>query len=428
MTKRKVLLLGTHDSKLAGHIQHTYNQIKDQCDAVMVTRFGFYGKASHCYWPLGGRGLSLWEKIRYFRFSRSFFILWRYLFSFLRTGSIPIIDRKHREYCFADYEFLPYSAKDILKKCPDGFIPDIIWVGWSSRFVSTKIIHDLYKFTGAIIVYCFVDEAPLTGGCHYPNECLGYLNGCNNCPALSCGKKIPAIQMQLKKQNLKDIPLCLIGTPYDLRMAKNTELFKNASFFPGIDYPTVTITPQNEARVKLGVPKEKYVVLVGAASLNDTRKGFIYSIESINLANRHINDLFVLVIGRTNEQFKLNFPNVDLLELGFVDIDRMVLAYCAADCFLSTTIADSGPQMVNYSIATGTPVVSFSMGIAQDLVLHKETGYIAKFKDAEDVAEGIRYLYTLDECQRDKMSKRCISLIKEKSSVGGWQQLLLDIE
>lgn len=428
MTKTKVLLLGTHDSKLTGHIQYVFNQIKDDCEAVMVTRFGFYGKAPHCYWPLGGRGLSLWEKIHYFRFSRMFFIVWRYFISLFRTGCIPIIEKKHREYSFADYEYLPYTAKDILKKCPAGFIPDVIWIGWSSRFISSKIIYDLYQLTRAKIVYCFVDEAPLTGGCHYPNECTGYLGGCHNCPALACGKKLAAIQMGLKLAYLKDMPLYLVGTPYDMRLAQKTELFKNSTFLPGIDYPVVQITPQDEARSILGVPLNKYVVLVGAASLEDTRKGFIYSINAINLANRSIEDLFVLVIGRTNEQFKNNFPNVEILELGFVNTEKMVLSYCAADCFLSTTIADSGPQMVNYSIATGTPVVSFSIGIAQDLVLHKDTGYIAKCKDAEDVANGLTFLHGLNPEQKKVMSNKCIKLIKEKSMAPGWMQQLLGIK
>lgn len=427
MRKKKILFLGYHDSNFAGHTYYVYNSLKNITDAVVVTCLGLSGKANHCFWPLNGKGFTLWERIRYFRFSKIFYFLWVYLYSIFRFGCFPVKDKRHPEYDFIGFEFLPYSAGDIMKKCPKGFIPEIIWIGWSSRFISSKIIYDLYKLTKAKIVISFVDEAPMTGGCHYPNECRGYLGGCKSCPALSCGKKIAAAQMRVKEKYLKDIPVYLIGSPYDMRLAKETEMFKNAICFPSVSKPNATITPQKEAREALGIPKEKFVVLIGATNIEGVRKGFSYTIDSINIANRETDDLFLLVIGSTNEAFRLKFPNVEMKELGFVDTNKMVMAYCAADCFLSTTIADSGPQMVNYSVATGTPVVSFSMGIAQDLVLHRKTGYIANFKDSEDLAKGILFLQGLSKEEREQMAEECIKIINEKSSVKGFRQTLLEI-
>lgn len=427
MQKNKVLLIGTHDSKMAGHTQAIYEKIKNHTEAVMVTRFGFYGKASHCYWPLMGGGYTLAEKIKYFRFSRSFFIIWKYFYCFLRFGCIPVVDKKHPEYSFGDLDFLPYTAKDILKKCPKGFEPDLIRIGWCSRFISSKIIHDLYQQTKAKIVYSFLDEAPITGGCHYPNECKQYLNGCINCPALSHGKRFAAIQLRNKQKWLKNIPLYLSGSPYDMRLAESTKLFKDAITIPSISYRNVKITAKQEARKALGIQEDRFVVLIGSTQVETVRKGFIYTIDSINLASDKIDNFLVVVVGKTKDGFKLNFPNTEVLELGFVDTDKMILAYCAADCFLSTTIADSGPQMVNYSFATGTPVVSFFMGIAQDLVVHKKTGYIANFKDSVDLANGLLFIYSLNNEAKKQMSEDCVKIIKEKSSAGGWTKQLLGI-
>lgn len=427
MNKTKILFLGYHDSNFAGHTYSVYNSLKNDTDAVVVTCIGLSGKANHCFWPLNGKGLTIWEKMRYFRFSKIFYFFWVYLYSIFRIGCFPVIDKHHPEYNFVGFEFLPYTAKDILKKCPQGFLPDIIWIGWSSRFISSKIIYDLFQLTKAKIVFSFVDEAPMTGGCHYPNECRGYLGGCKSCPALARGKKLAAEQIRVKEKYLKDIPMCLIGTPYDMRLAKKTEIFKHAICFPSISKPNVTITPQKDAREALGIPNEKFVVLIGATNIESVRKGFIYTKDSINIANKEIEDLFLLVIGPTNKGFRAKFPNVEMKELGFVDTKKMVMAYCAADCFLNTTIADSGPQMVNYSIATGTPVVSFSMGIAQDLVLHRQTGYIANFKDSEDLAKGILFIHGLTREKKESMGAECIRVIKEKSSLGGWRRQLLGI-
>ena len=92
------------------------------------------------------------------------------------------------------------------------------------------------------------------------------------------------------------------------------------------------------------------------------------------------------------------------------------MAFCASDCFLSTTIADSGPMMVNFSIALGVPVVSFSIGVAQDIVLHKETGYIAEYMNSDDVANGIRYLSQLPESEKSVMMYNC------KKVIDKWQK------
>lgn len=428
MLKTRVLLLGAHDSKMAGHVQNTYDQIKDKTDAVMVTLYGYYGKASHCFWPLKGKGLSLWEKIVFFKYSKVFYFAWVYLYSLFRLRCLPIVDKKHPEYSFVGFEFLPYNVNDIIKKCPEGFVPDIIVIYWPSRFISSKMIHDLYQQTKAKIVYSFVDEAPMTGGCHYPMDCKGYLSGCRECPALLHGKKLASEQLKYKEYWLKDVPMHIIGSPYDMRLAKKTNIFINSNAIPGVGLPKVVITSRKEARNSLNIPENKFVVMIGATSIESVRKGFVYTMESINTVKTRINNLLLLVIGKTNTGFKENFPNVDVLELGFVDTNKMMTAYSASDCFLSTTIADSGPQMVNYSIASGTPVVSFSMGIAQDLVLHKETGYIAKFKDSKDLAEGIYYIYSLDSGSYSKMCDCCIHLINQKASQGGWKKQLLDVE
>jgi len=39
----------------------------------------------------------------------------------------------------------------------------------------------------------------------------------------------------------------------------------------------------------------------------------------------------------------------------------------------------------------GTPVVGFNIGGIPDIIKHKENGYLAKYKDAEDLANGITF-------------------------------------
>lgn len=413
-------MLGTHDSKLAGHIQYEYLNMPNHTEAHMITLKGLYGNASHCFFS---EKLSFWEKLKLLRFSGHYFKFWHILYLLIKHRICPIINKQHLEYCFLDLEFVPYTAKDILKKCPKGFVPDLITIHWSSKFITSKIVRELYETTHASIAYIFVDEAPMTGGCHYPVDCKNYLNGCNNCPALSRGKRLAAIQMKCKEDNLKEIPIYICGTPYDMRLAKNTNLFRDAVVIPSISHPSVTITDRTTARKELGLNNNSFVVMIGAAQLDDIRKGIIYTIKAINLVVEQIPDLVVLVVGSKNSNLSKRLKGVKVRELGYVDLDKLFLAFSAANCFLSTTIADSGPMMVNYSIAIGTPVISFPIGVAEDLVIHKKTGYLAEYKNVNDLKDGILLLSAMNMEDQKRMSKNCKHHIREKAT--DWREELI---
>lgn len=409
MGKLKVLLLGSHDSTLTGHIGQQYSIMSNEVDAYMVTLTGFEdGKKYALFGQLNNRqGKRLQTVLEN---------LYRWLYCFFLLGCIPSIDEQHREYCFYDFYYYPFTARSILKKLPKGFCPDVISVHWHQGFVNPKMIRRLHELTGAKIIYQFVDESPLTGGCHYPIDCKGYLSHCENCPALKHGKKLATKQLTDKIKQLKGLPLFISGSPYDLRLAADTALFCESVKFPLISFPKIQTEKQAYARRSLGIDESAFVVFVGVGHLTEARKGLNYTIAAINKVATRIQNLVVLVAGRS----KLEMACVTVRNLGFVKMEMLSKCFSAADCFLSTSIADSGPMMVNFAMACGTPVVSFPIGIADSLVVHLETGYLARYKDAEDVANGIVYLAQLDAESRSRMSERCIEFIKEQSNDEPW--------
>lgn len=406
--------MGTRDSYLLGHVGSEYSAYKlmPEVEVHMVT---LRGKNTQSILPINRKGLSLMEKIRFMKYSERFSKLWRTLYCFTHFGCIPIVNKKHPEFSFYGTEFVPFSFKDILKKLPEDFVPDIIQILWAKGFITSQIVRDLHQSTGAKIIYSFVDEAAMTGGCHYPVECKGYLSGCHNCPALSSGKRIACKQLAIKENNLKDIPISIICTPFDYRLAKQTHLFHNAKWHAWVYNPKVTITPQQEARDLLQIDRSCFVVLIGSANINNNRKGFRYAMESLNRVSRRIDKLMIVCVGKSDNSIRQMFPNINVMCLGYVELEKLYLAFSAADCFLSTTIADSGPMMVNYSMAMGTPVVSFPVGIAEDLIVHKVTGYFAAYKNVTELADGIFYIYNLDATSRREMAKACIKRIQNLS-------------
>jgi len=81
-----------------------------------------------------------------------------------------------------------------------------------------------------------------------------------------------------------------------------------------------------------------------------------------------------------------------------------MLIYNAADVFVAPSLADNLPTTVLESLSCGTPVVGFNIGGIPDMIRHKENGYLAKYKDATDIADGIKFCiknkikgYTLPE-------------------------------
>jgi glycosyltransferase involved in cell wall biosynthesis len=81
-------------------------------------------------------------------------------------------------------------------------------------------------------------------------------------------------------------------------------------------------------------------------------------------------------------------------------------------------MADNQPTTVQESLCCGTPVVGFNIGGIPDMIRHKENGYLAKYKDAADIAEGIKYClqnelagYMLPEFEPEKTITKHLDMI-----------------
>lgn len=407
--KVKILLLGYNDNPLKGHVLSHYQELpEDKFDKRMVVAFSLDEKKDYAFHV---QSKSVWAKIW-----KKFDIRLTRIKNIIRYRSFIQINKKRPEFCFLGFDRqCNVTAKEILDKNPD-FVPDVIALFWTATFLNPKIIRDLHDITGAKILFVFVDEAYLTGGCHYPNDCEGYLYGCHKCPALSIGKNVAELQMADKLKYWEGIPKIVYGVKSDCILAKKTPVFKDAITIALIAVPNVTITDRSTARRKWGIDANSFVMLLGANDLRDTRKGIKYAIKAINKLAEEKDNLCVFILGHKKNHTinKLGIKsNVKIIAPGFLSLNDLFIAYCASDCHISPSLADSGPMMVNYSIACGTPVVSYNIGVARDIVLHKETGYIAKYKDSNDIANGLNWLYQLDENSKETMRKNCLALMEE---------------
>ena len=68
------------------------------------------------------------------------------------------------------------------------------------------------------------------------------------------------------------------------------------------------------------------------------------------------------------------------------------MLYSAVDVFVTPSLADNFPNTIVESMACGTPVVGFNVGGIPDLIKHKVTGYLAEYKNANDLSAGIEWV------------------------------------
>ena len=64
-----------------------------------------------------------------------------------------------------------------------------------------------------------------------------------------------------------------------------------------------------------------------------------------------------------------------------------------ADIYVFPSLDDNLPGTVMEALACETPVATFSTGGIPDMVHHKKNGYVAEYKNAKDLAEGIIWIY-----------------------------------
>ena len=182
--------------------------------------------------------------------------------------------------------------------------------------------------------------------------------------------------------------------------------------FPPIDEQLFCPKDKASLRERFGIPASReFVLLAGAQNFQDDRKGGRYLLAALNafyegLSEAERERILLLCVGNMAPEMAQAI-RLDYRAMGYVALDVLADLYALSDVFLSPSVEDGGPLMVNQALSCGTPVVSFQVGTALDVVDGKGTGYCARLRDAEDFAEGIRRHFRMTAGQRAAQSERC---------------------
>lgn len=330
------------------------------------------------------------------------------VFGFI-TRAILFLTMKLKKSYFHKEKKVNLVASDILHKVV--VTPDVIIVHWVAGFVDAKVLYDLQRITNAKVFWYFMDMAPMTGGCHYMQGCEGYKRKCINCPQLIINKSLSHRQWNYKKYYISKLNItAVLGSTWQKEKLEKSSIFKNKknAVIPlAIDSKIYCPGNKEYARNVFELPLDMDIIYVGAHNLNEYRKGMHKFIDALKIIKDKYENINVLVVTSGGQK-----PSIGGLfehaHIGLLQGDKeLSCAYQAADFFVCPSLEDAGPMMINESIMCGTPVVSFDMGVAKDLVVTGETGYRAMLNDERDLAKGIISMIKLDNNQLEIYQNNC---------------------
>ena len=289
---------------------------------------------------------------------------------------------------------------------------DVLHLHWiNQRFIK---LQDLPK--NKPIVWTLHDSWPFCGVCHYFIDCERYQTHCGDCPMLHSGKE-KDLAYRIFEEKLcayQDLNLHIVTPSRWLgECAKQSALFGR---FPVTVIPncldTEVYRPLTEIEIEsrldqaiqhnpalhavkraVGEKAAKPLILYGAMNAaTDRIKGFASLLSALQTLDKQCFEASLVVFGASESDLPMHFEHINVHFVGYIsDTDTLVTLYNVADVMVVPSLTENLSCAIMESLACATPVCCFAIGGNGDMVEHQVNGYLAREKDSEDLAQGIRW-------------------------------------
>ena len=294
---------------------------------------------------------------------------------------------------------------------------DVIHLHWVNHGLLSLRSLEKILASGKRVVWTMHDMWPLTSICHHARECEYYISGCNRCGFLRNGgtglpgtKSLAAKVFERKRGLFRDKGIRFVACSGWLgSLVKRSALAvgNEVQVIPNpIDTGVFRVKDVDEARAALGLPKERKLILFGAAKVTDWRKGIDYFVEACRLLCSLHPDIMdrwaVACYGGSSDALQELIP-LKVHSLGFVrGEERLTDLYNAVSVFVTPSLEENLPNTIMEAMSCGTPCVGFNVGGIPEMIDHGKNGYVAEYKDASDLAAGMHWV--LEEADYGKLS------------------------
>ncbi len=93
---------------------------------------------------------------------------------------------------------------------------------------------------------------------------------------------------------------------------------------------------------------------------------------------------------------------------------RLSAIYNSADAFVLPSLEDNLPNTIMESMACGVPSIGFRVGGIPEMIDHQQNGYVANYRDTEDLASGIHWV--LEEADTGGSEQACLQKVAQNYS------------
>lgn len=319
-----------------------------------------------------------------------------------RLDRIPLRFYPRRQPVPFSLDFWPNPLRIRLKHFKSKLI-HLHWVG-----AGLLGMEELARVT-CPIVWTLHDTWAFTGGCHYTQGCEGFRGLCGCCPQLGSRSESDHSRYLMRRKTTAFEKLDItVVTPsrWLAEMAGQSSLFagKRIEVIPnGLDTEVFKPMPKSVARECLGIQPDVPVLLFGAQSVTDPRKGWDLLCDAV----RYVKTPLTLLVFGHGKVFAEHAPHVTIRQLGSVADDTgLAQVYSAADAFVCPSREDNLPNTVVEALACGTPCAAFAVQGLPDMIDHQNNGWLARPFDSTDLAQGIDWLLRHPEPERLRQAAR----------------------
>ena len=314
---------------------------------------------------------------------------------------------------------LANTGSDITR-LPEFQEADVIHLHWINQgMLSLGTIRKILR-SGKPVVWTMHDIWPATGLCHVTLGCRYFTSVCHQCRLLPGGGSDNDLSTSVwrKKERMLDgesifFVACSRWLAGEAKASGLLKGQKITSIPNPIDTHLYKPGDRMEARRRLGLKEDRQYILFASQRATNENKGMDYLIE----ACRQLHDLpqvTVLILGGHAEEVAPQL-SLDAVPLGYVNDERRIVEiYQAADVFVLPSLSENLPNTIMEAMACGLPCVGFRVGGIPEEIDHKRNGYVAEYRNACDLANGIRWVLT--SAKSDELSRDCVRKVTQNYS------------
>lgn len=288
---------------------------------------------------------------------------------------------------------------------------DVIHLHWINQGMLS--LRDIRKIlaSGKRVVWTLHDMWPATGICHHAYDCDAFRLSCHHCPFLqNPGRNDLSARIFRRKQRAyghiqPNLSVVAVSSWLAGRVSESALLGeKPIDVIPNaLSLEKFQMFDRIESRKLLGLESKRFILLFGAARIDDPIKGFgllRQAIECLLERGEYApNELHLVLFGEIrNPRLLDDFP-ITTTPLGFIaETATISRLYSAANVTVSTSHYETFGQTMIEAQACGCLPLAFDGSGQADIIHHKENGYLARRLDVENLADGLEWCLSEGQC------------------------------